>query len=52
MRELVQSLLKRMVGLGRLSWDRYAQAMTEGLRFNAVERQSARDCGNSPNDAS
>lgn len=52
MRELVQSLLKRMVGLGRLSWDRYLQATTEGIRFNEVERQSARDCGKAPTDAS
>jgi hypothetical protein len=44
MRELVQSLLKRMVGLGRLTWDRYGQATAQSLHFNDVERQSSREC--------
>jgi len=43
-RELVHDLLRRMQSLGRISNDRYQQALNSGLHFNVGQRSVAKDC--------
>jgi membrane peptidoglycan carboxypeptidase len=41
---MVHGLLKRMVNLNRVNYDRYLQAMSASIQFNDSERQSAPEC--------
>lgn len=43
-RDIMQGLLRRMVGLGRLSQERYAASMMQSVRFNEMERRNASYC--------
>lgn len=42
--DMVFGILKRMVNLNRIPYERYYQAMSAGIHFNDQARVSARDC--------
>jgi hypothetical protein len=42
--DLVYGIMKRMVTLNRITYDRYYAAMSAGLNFNDQNRAGARDC--------
>lgn len=52
MRDLTQSLLRRMLSLGRINWERYQQALTQNIQFNPSTRQETLGCGTNDDDAS
>jgi len=51
-RELVNGLLKRMLGLNRIPWDRYSQAVSENVQFNEQARLGSKECHRPPVTAS
>ncbi len=42
--DIVQGILRRMVSLNRIPYERYYQALASGIDFNAEARTGAREC--------